>query len=37
MAEHDHGYRIDEAEVTYWGVCPACQNAGPQKTPASRT
>lgn len=24
-AEHDHGYEIDEAEVTYWGVCPACQ------------
>jgi len=26
-AEHDHGYEIDEAEVTYWGVCPACQKA----------
>ncbi len=25
VAEHDHGYKIDEAEVTYWGVCPACQ------------
>jgi len=24
-AEHDHGYKIDEAEVTYWGICPACQ------------
>lgn len=24
-AEHDHGYQIDEAEVTYWGLCPACQ------------
>ncbi|MHB1615592.1 MAG: Fur family transcriptional regulator [Actinomycetes bacterium] len=23
----DHGYRVDEAEVTYWGVCPACQEA----------
>ncbi|MEO7588873.1 MAG: Fur family transcriptional regulator [Arachnia sp.] len=20
-----HGYLIDEAEVTYWGLCPACQ------------
>jgi Fe2+ or Zn2+ uptake regulation protein len=20
-----HGYEIDEAEVTYWGLCPACQ------------
>ena len=24
-AQQDHGYKIDEAEVTYWGVCPACQ------------
>jgi len=24
---HDHcGFRIDEAEVIYWGTCPACQN-----------
>jgi len=29
-AEHDHGYEIDEAEVTYWGVCPSCR-----KTPTS--
>ena len=21
----DAGYLIDEAEVTFWGVCPACQ------------
>ncbi|WP_018351497.1 Fur family transcriptional regulator [Longispora albida] len=20
-----HGFRLDEAEVTYWGLCPACQ------------
>lgn len=20
----DHGFEIDEAEVTYWGICPAC-------------
>jgi Fur family transcriptional regulator, stress-responsive regulator len=26
-AEHDHGFAIDEAEVIYWGVCPACQPA----------
>ncbi len=25
VAEHDHGYQIDEAEVTYWGLCPDCQ------------
>jgi len=23
----DHGYEIDEAEVIYWGTCPACQRA----------
>lgn len=23
-ASDDHGYVIDEAEVTYWGLCPAC-------------
>ena len=23
---HDHhGFKIDEAEVIYWGTCPACQ------------
>lgn len=22
----DSGFQIDEAEVIYWGVCPACQN-----------
>ena len=21
---NDHGYAIDEAEVVYWGTCPAC-------------
>jgi len=21
-----HGYVLDEAEVTYWGICPACQS-----------
>jgi len=24
-AHDDHGYVIDKAEVTYWGVCPTCQ------------
>jgi Fur family ferric uptake transcriptional regulator len=23
-ASDDHGYSIDEAEVVYWGRCPAC-------------
>ncbi|WBB97676.1 MULTISPECIES: Fur family transcriptional regulator [unclassified Solwaraspora] len=21
----DHGFAIDEAEVTFWGLCPGCQ------------
>jgi len=24
-AQDDHGYKIDEAEVIYWGTCPGCQ------------
>jgi Fur family ferric uptake transcriptional regulator len=27
-ASGDHGYSIDEAEVTYWGLCPACSTSG---------
>ncbi len=23
-ASEDHGFVIDEAEVTYWGLCPDC-------------
>ncbi|GAB3993827.1 Fur family transcriptional regulator [Nocardioides marmoraquaticus] len=23
-ASDDHGFRIEEAEVVYWGTCPAC-------------
>ena len=26
-ASEDHGYLIDEAEVVYWGLCPACSSA----------
>lgn len=26
-AHDDAGYSIDEAEVVYWGLCPACQTA----------
>jgi Fe2+ or Zn2+ uptake regulation protein len=29
-AANDHGFTIDEAEVIYWGSCPACQQAGQQ-------
>jgi Fur family transcriptional regulator, stress-responsive regulator len=24
-ASDDHGFQIDEADVTYWGYCPDCQ------------
>ncbi|HYO20136.1 MAG TPA: Fur family transcriptional regulator [Dermatophilaceae bacterium] len=26
-ASDDHGFAIDEADVTYWGVCPDCSTA----------
>jgi Fe2+ or Zn2+ uptake regulation protein len=26
-ASDAHGFQIDEAEVIYWGTCPACANA----------
>ena len=26
-ASQNHGFVIDEAEVTYWGLCPACSTA----------
>ena len=26
-ASDDHGFTIDEAEVVYWGRCPACATA----------
>jgi Fur family ferric uptake transcriptional regulator len=26
-ASDDHGFVIDEAEVTYWGLCPSCAAA----------
>lgn len=26
----DRGYRIDEAEVVYWGICPDCRNLPPK-------
>ncbi|MGH9129835.1 MAG: Fur family transcriptional regulator [Acidimicrobiales bacterium] len=28
----DHGFTIDEAEVIYWGHCPACQEAAAKTT-----
>ncbi len=26
VAAEDHGFTIDEAEVIYWGSCPACRS-----------
>ena len=28
-ADSDHGFAIDEAEVVYWGTCPACSTTSP--------
>ncbi len=34
-AADDHGFTVDEAEVTYWGLCPTCSSASaPHPTPA---
>jgi Fe2+ or Zn2+ uptake regulation protein len=30
-----HGYLVDEAEVTFWGLCPACAGTD-QELPATR-
>jgi Fe2+ or Zn2+ uptake regulation protein len=27
--DDDHGFTIDEAEVTWWGLCPSCQRQDP--------
>ncbi|MDA3648011.1 transcriptional repressor [Saccharopolyspora indica] len=27
-ADDPHGYLLDEAEVTFWGVCPDCRGNG---------
>jgi Fur family transcriptional regulator, stress-responsive regulator len=26
-ASDDHGFSVDEAQVIYWGLCPACSTA----------
>jgi Fur family ferric uptake transcriptional regulator len=33
-ASDDHGFVIDEAEVTYWGLCPACSTRDDSSTPS---
>ena len=32
VAADDHGFQIDEAEVTFWGYCPDCRES---KSPSS--
>ncbi|GIE82382.1 transcriptional repressor [Actinoplanes philippinensis] len=32
-ASDDHGFVIDEAEVVYWGICPACVSNRPEGNP----
>ena len=32
-ASHNHGFVIDEAEVTYWGLCLPCSTAPLPTTP----
>ena len=32
-ASDDHGFAIDEAEVIYWGRCPACSTAADRAPP----
>jgi Fur family transcriptional regulator, stress-responsive regulator len=33
IADDDHGFEIDEAEVIYWGTCPPCRIKASQPTP----
>jgi Fur family ferric uptake transcriptional regulator len=35
-ASHDHGFAIDEAEVVYWGLCPACSTESPDRNSEPR-
>jgi len=34
VPEDTAGFVVDEAEVTYWGVCATCLASNPPKTPA---
>jgi len=36
-AQNDHGYVIEEAEVTYWGICPSCQSKTKDKANTNPT
>ena len=35
VPDDDHGYAIDEAEVTFWGQCPRCRAAASNSTPST--
>ena len=35
-AADDHRFRIDEADVAYWGQCPACQSGSTESSDSSR-
>ncbi|WP_212761284.1 Fur family transcriptional regulator [Nocardia uniformis] len=32
IASNDNGFVLDEAEVIYWGQCPACSTAEPSRS-----
>jgi Fur family ferric uptake transcriptional regulator len=34
-ASDSQGFVIDEAEVTYWGLCPTCADSDPATTPTT--
>lgn len=29
---NSHGYTVDEAEVIFWGICPACQKSNRRRS-----
>lgn len=31
--DDDHGFTLDQAEVTYWGLCPTCAATSPSAQP----
>ena len=33
--DDDHGFAVDEAEIVYWGFCPACREASATATTGS--
>jgi Fur family ferric uptake transcriptional regulator len=36
LPSSDHGFAVDEAEVTFWGRCPSCSHADAQEQLAGR-